>query len=94
MPRYFLHICDRVGIHEDTEGRELPNLAAARAAAINEARAILEAELRLGVLDLNSIIEIEDETGKPLMTVPFADAVEIQALAAAGQCADGNVPER
>jgi len=67
MPRYYFNIRDGYDVDEDDEGIELPDIEAARA----EALATVE-ELRDQLADAGDIeLEITDETGRRLMTVPF-----------------------
>jgi hypothetical protein len=67
MPRYFFNIRDGYDLDEDEEGIELPDIDAARA----EAQATVE-ELRDQLTDaVNIELEIVDESGRRLMTVPF-----------------------
>ncbi|MEZ0170889.1 hypothetical protein [Microvirga sp. TS319] len=67
MPRFFFNIRDGYDVDEDEEGIELPDFDAARA----EALATVE-ELRDELSDAGNIeLEIVDETGRRLLTVPF-----------------------
>ena len=67
MPLYFFNLRDGHELDEDEEGIELPDLEAARA----EALATVE-ELRGQLADVDDImLEITDETGRRLLTVPF-----------------------
>ena len=67
MPRFFFNIRDGYDLDEDDEGIELPDLDAARA----EALATVE-ELRDQLSDAENIeLEIADEAGRRLLTVPF-----------------------
>jgi hypothetical protein len=67
MPRYFFNIRDGYDVDEDDEGIELPDIEAARA----EALATVE-ELRDELADAANIeLEIVDESGRRLLTVPF-----------------------
>lgn len=67
MPRFFFNIRDGHDLDEDDEGVELPDVEAARA----EAFATVE-ELRSELRDAGNIeLEITDETGRRLLTVPF-----------------------
>ena len=77
MPRYYMHICNGTGFLEDEEGRELPNQAAAREAAIMAARDVMANDLRGGELDLSSFIEVEDENKQLVFTLQFIDAVNL-----------------
>ncbi|MFL6845183.1 MAG: DUF6894 family protein [Allosphingosinicella sp.] len=63
---------------EDEEGRELADLDAARQNAVREARSIMAAEMRDGVLNLASFIEIEDKAAGTSVTLPFSEAVRIE----------------
>jgi uncharacterized protein YfcZ (UPF0381/DUF406 family) len=68
MPRYYFNIRDGYVVDEDDEGVELPDFEAARA----EALATVE-ELRDELADAGNIeLEITDETGRRLLTVPFS----------------------
>ena len=67
MPRFFFNIRDGHEVDEDDEGVELPDVEAARA----EALATVE-ELRDELGDAGNIeLEIVDESGRRLLTVPF-----------------------
>lgn len=77
VPRYFLHICNGTGFVEDDEGLELPDREAARHAAMEGLRDITASELRAGQLNMASFIEIEDESGRHVMTIHFVEAVSI-----------------
>lgn len=78
MSRYFLHIDNGGGFSEDLEGQELPDLEAARAAAIDGVRSLLSEEARQGQLDLSGRIKIANAEGNILLVVPFSEAVELR----------------
>ncbi len=78
MPRYFFHICDGSGVTDDEEGLELPDADAARTEALRGARALMADEIQHGVLTLASFIDVEDEEGRQLFRISFADAVAIR----------------
>ena len=82
MPRYYLHICNGVGFVEDTEGQELANVEAARESAIKGARDLIASEVRDGVMNLSSFIEVEDENRRHLFTLSFSEAVQVKGLSA------------
>lgn len=82
MPRYYLHICNGIGFVEDTEGQELPNAEAARESAIKGARDLIASEVRDGVMNLSSFIEVEDENREHLFTLSFSEAVQVKGLSA------------
>ena len=77
MPRYFFDLYDDT-VARDEEGQELPDAAAARRAAIMNARHIACAEVLEGHLNLKHRIEVRDEGGNLLATVRFEDALELQ----------------
>jgi hypothetical protein len=79
MPRYYFHVCDGDGFTEDEEGRELPDLEAARGEAIKGARSIMEAEVRAGTVDLASFIEVENDSRELVFTLPFSEAIRIKS---------------
>ena len=78
MPRFFFHLYDDV-ISRDEEGVELPDEKAAYANAVTSAREMACAEVKEGHLTLHHRIEVEDERGNLVVTVPFADAVTVRA---------------
>ena len=77
MPRFFFNVYDEATTIDEV-GVELPDLAAAHEAAIEEARAILSDEVRNGRIDLSHRIEVEDEARRPVLLLPFSAAVEIE----------------
>jgi hypothetical protein len=78
MPKFYLHLFNRIGSTSDEEGVELPDLATARKSAAENIRSIMSEEVKEGLFDLNGRIEIVDDQGRLLATVPFADAVELK----------------
>ena len=77
MTRFYLHIHNGIGLSEDEEGCECPDLEAARNEAIRGIRSLLAAELIEGSIDLCGRIEVADEAGRIVAVVPFRDAVEL-----------------
>jgi hypothetical protein len=77
MPRFYFHICNGNGFTEDEEGREFPDLEAARSEAVRAARDIMASEVRSGMLDLSSFIEIEDADHQLTHTLGFEEAVDL-----------------
>ena len=77
MPRYYFHVCNGTGFVQDEEGQELPDLEAARAEAIRNARSIMASDVQRGMLDLSSFIEIEDANSQLVDTLGFDDAVDL-----------------
>ena len=77
MPRYYFHVCNGTGFVQDEEGQELPDLEAARAEAVRNARCIMASEVQRGMLDLSSFIEIEDAEHQLIHTLGFEDALDL-----------------
>jgi hypothetical protein len=77
MPLFYLHVCDGDGFNEDEEGHNLPDLEAARAAAIRGARDLMAEEMRRGELNPASFIEVEDSNHNHLFTLLFSDAYRV-----------------
>jgi hypothetical protein len=78
MPRFFLHVHNRIGFVEDEEGQDLPDLDAARDVAIASIRSIISEEASQGAIDLGGRVEIVDEHRRTLSVVPFADAFAVR----------------
>ena len=76
MPTYFFHIRGGALDAKDGEGLVLPDLAAARAEALRGARSLIAADVLEGRLNLIDRIEVEDEDGRLVLTLPFVAAVE------------------
>ena len=77
MTRFYFHLFDDM-VSIDEEGRELPSAGLARAAAVEEARALACEQVIQGRLDLNHRIEVADNTGRVLAQVRFRDAIRVQ----------------
>lgn len=82
MPRYFFNVHHRpgpTGLAVDPEGDELPDVNAARAYALAQARIMVARERHTLIHDwMVCSFEITDEKGKPVLTVPFSDIVPEQ----------------
>lgn len=80
MPLFYfdLHECGLVIPDED--GVERPDPEAARLDAIEAARDVMAAEAKQGRLCLSCRIEVRDEEGRTVLSVPFRDAIEITGL--------------
>ena len=78
MPRFYFHLINDLDV-PDEDGQEFASLAAAREHAIEQARFTLAETLKDEArANLSHRIIIEDEDGRPLATVRFGDAVEIE----------------
>lgn len=77
MPRYFFNVENGFGFVEDEEGRELPDLEAARAEALKGVRSILAEDVSKGRLDLDGRLDVKDEAGRVVLTISFAEAISL-----------------
>ena len=76
MPRFRFHLYNDVETI-DEQGREFPDLQAARTEAIDNARDLMAAELKSnGAINLNHWIELENDAGD-VFVVTFRDAITI-----------------
>jgi hypothetical protein len=76
MPKYFLHLRDSTDEVLDPEGIELPTEAVPGAALI-AARDCMAGDVKDGQLDLRYRIDVHDDSGELVHSLPFPDAVEI-----------------
>ena len=71
MPMYYFHIRDGSTLEVDPDGTELPDISAAHAEALKVAH-----ELLRELPDLQkAVIEIADEHGRTVLTMPLSDAL-------------------
>ena len=77
MPRYFFHIRNSKHV-DDEEGRQLPDLDAAREFALEGARDLVCADIRKGWLNLDHFMEVADDTGAVLLRLTFREAFQIE----------------
>jgi hypothetical protein len=77
VARYFFDLHNDVDAL-DEEGRELPNLDAAKANALAEAREMMQESVCKGHLDLRHHIDVRDGTGAVLYVLHFEDAVTVR----------------
>ena len=79
MSRYYFHLRDDLDV-SDQEGMDLADPDAARAFAIANARNIMCGTLeREGRISLHHRIDVEDDKGALVTSVPFSDAVNIES---------------
>lgn len=78
MPAYFLHLRSGADVLLDREGLEIADPAQLREVAVREARALIAQEVLDGLVDLAQAIEVEDEAGRTVLRLPFAEAVEFE----------------
>ena len=78
MPHYFFDLHNDMDVMDD-EGVKLPDLGAAKAHALREARTMIQASVaEAGRIDLRHHIDIRDESGAVVHVMRFEDAVRIQ----------------
>jgi len=71
MRRYFFHLRDGDTLVQDEEGQEFSDLEAVRLEATASAREILSEAARTGTAgSLHLQIEVADEAGRTILTVP------------------------
>jgi hypothetical protein len=73
---YYFHLHNDVEARDD-EGVDLPDQAAAKEHALDEARAMAAESVREGHLDLSHSIEVADHARERLFSVTFGEAVKI-----------------
>ncbi len=79
MARFYLHQRCSASDFPDEEGQECRDVAAARGQAIAGIRSILADEIMHGFMILDQHIEICDERGSRVATVPFSEAFELRS---------------
>ena len=79
MARYYLHQYSPQGGFADDEGQDCATLEAARLSAIAGIRSIMADDILHGFLRLDLRIDICDEAGARVATVPFSDAFQLHS---------------
>jgi hypothetical protein len=78
VPKYLFHLINDLDV-PDEEGKELPDLAAARAHGAHQAKGLIgETAKEEARIVLHHRIDIEDEQGMVLDTVYFRDVVSVE----------------
>jgi hypothetical protein len=72
-----MHLRDGTEQLLDPEGLEFASLDAARKATLVAARDLMTGDIRDGVIDFRFRIDVEDEAGEIIYTLPFKHAVNI-----------------
>ena len=78
MARYFMHLRDGTDGLLDPDGCDFPTLEDA-SAALFTARDLIAGDVRDGRIDLRFRIDVHDETGAIVYTLPFQHALSIIA---------------
>ncbi len=79
MPTFFFHIRGGGIEAEDFIGMDLPSLEAARDEAVRSARDIMMDEIQAGRLSLKRRIDVEDQDQRPIFSLPFGEAIELES---------------
>lgn len=75
------HLLNESGtVSSDDEGLDLVNNEEARTEAVRAARSIMIAELSEGRLCLSCCVEARGEDSRPVLTLPFRDAVTVTGI--------------
>jgi len=77
VARYFMHLRDGTEQLLDPEGLEYASLDAVRKAVLIAARDLMMGDIREGVIDFRFRIDVEDEAGEIIYSLPFKHAVNI-----------------
>jgi hypothetical protein len=77
MPHFYFHLLNGGARREDRRGVSLPDAEAAWYQAYRSAREILTAAKPGGAELTAHVLQIDDERGAPVWTVPLAEIAEI-----------------
>jgi hypothetical protein len=78
VPRYYFHLFNDMDV-PDFEGLEFPDLASARAKAIEQARGMIgEVAKTEARIVLSHHIDIEDEEGQVLDRIMFREIIRVE----------------
>jgi hypothetical protein len=80
VARFFLHIHNSHGAAEDDEGLEAKSLSEAREVAVAGIRSLLSAEAANGEMNFKGRIDISNEAGELLLSVPFSEAMILKGV--------------
>ena len=78
VPLYYLHLRSDTELIHDPEDIDLVDLDAARRECILNIRSLVADDALTGIIDLASEIDVEDENGRPVLTVRFDEAVQVK----------------
>jgi hypothetical protein len=78
MPHYYFDLYNATGADIDEEGRDLPDVAAARAAALDDVRSLLSGEVRVGKLDLRGYVKVRSHGEGEVIRIAFNEAIELR----------------
>jgi hypothetical protein len=78
MPHFHLNLHNTHVDAPDEQGADFTDVADAREHAVTGIRDFLSHEAKAGVLDLRGRIDIADDRGAIVLSVPFAEALTIK----------------
>jgi hypothetical protein len=82
MPIYFLHLTEEQQVIADTEGIQLPDVAAVEQAAIRSARDLIAEAVRMGDRNYKGRLDAKNEHGTQVLTLRFDCTVQIDVVRA------------
>ena len=76
MPRYYLSVRYRDHLFQDEEGEDIPSAIEMKVRALETARDLIRTPF-LAIPDwLDCTLEVTDETGTMVLSIPFPDALD------------------
>ena len=80
MPRFYFDLYNSIGATIDPEGRDLPDLEAARVTALDDIRSLLSSEVRHGEIDLRGhvVIRGDGDGESEVARIPFDEAIDLR----------------
>jgi hypothetical protein len=75
MPRYYFHFQDGGSRLTDREGQALPDQEAAWYHGVRSARDIIDQDLRVGAVRPGRLVEVMNDDGEQVWTVPFEEVI-------------------
>ena len=76
MAEYFFPLRSSDGVVPDQEGMDLADKASMARVEVAGARDVMKGEIDEGRLSLLATIEVDDELGRPVLTVRFKDVIK------------------
>jgi hypothetical protein len=80
MPGYFFNLYECGKLILTDESCDLPDMGAVHSRAVKEAREIMAAEVQKGELCLSCRMEVLDEELRPVLILPFKEALKLTGL--------------
>jgi hypothetical protein len=80
MARYFFNLSECGTLLRDEEGRDVSDAGQLHQLAVREARQLMAAEIEDGHLCLSCRIEVLDAEQRPVLILPFREAVAVTGL--------------